>query len=72
MHVGDTVVIHARALNRSGDTIQGAPLVLISLAPDTMSVDSARFAVVGLIAGVGRAVVKDGSLFSAPLLIPIH
>lgn len=70
--IGDTIVIHARALNRSGDTIAGAPLKLISLDPDTMGVDTARFAVVGLIPGSGRAIVTSGALRSNPFLIPIH
>jgi hypothetical protein len=72
MHVGDTVVIHARAINRSGDSIPGAVLALVSLDPDTMGVDTARFAVIGLIAGTGRAVVKVGALASNPFLIPIR
>src|SRR5207248_1784329 len=33
MHVNDTVVIHARAINRSGDSIPGAILTLVSLDP---------------------------------------
>ena len=70
--INDTIIIHARALNRSGDTIAGAPLTLVSLNPDTMSVDTARFAVVGLLKGTGRAIVTSGSLRSNPFLIPIQ
>jgi hypothetical protein len=71
MHVGDTLVLHVRVLNRSGDSIPGAPVALIALNPDTMDVDSARFAVVAKIVGIGRVVAKSGSLPSDPLPIPI-
>ncbi len=70
--VGQSIVIHARALNRSGDTIAGAPLKLVSLDPDTMGVDTASFSVVGILAGTGRAIVTSGGLQSNPFLIPIH
>lgn len=70
--VNDTVVIQARAINRNGDSIPGASLTLVSLDPDTMGVDSARFAVIGIVAGgTGRAIVKVGNLASNPFLIPI-
>jgi hypothetical protein len=71
MHVGDTVVLRARVLNRAGDSIPGAPIVLFSLDPDTMAVDSARFAVVAKVVGIGRVVARSGSLPSDPLPIPI-
>jgi hypothetical protein len=69
--VGDTVVIHARVLNRSGDSIPGAPMALISLTPDTLGVDAARFAVVGKAKGPGQAIVKSADLPSSPFLIPV-
>lgn len=72
MHVGDTLVLRVRVLNRAGDSIPGAPVALISLDPDTMGVDSALFAVVANIVGTGRIVAKSGSLPSDPLPIPIR
>ncbi|MFI5207056.1 MAG: hypothetical protein ACHQX4_03470 [Gemmatimonadales bacterium] len=72
MHVGDTVVLHVRVLNRAGDSIPGAPIVLFSQDPDTMSVDSALFAVVANIVGTGRVVARSGTLPSDPLPILIH
>ncbi len=70
MHVGDTVVLHVRVLNRAGDSIPGAPASLFS--QDTlMAVDSARFAVVAKVIGIGHVVAKSGSLPSEPLPIPI-
>jgi len=71
MHVGDTVVLHIRVLNRSNDSIAGAPIALFSNDPDTMAVDTARLAVVAKIVGTGRIVARSGDLPSAPLLIPI-
>jgi hypothetical protein len=70
MHVGDTVVLHVRVLNRAGDSIPGAPVSLFSL--DTlMAVDSARFAVIAKYVGTGHIVARSGSLPSDPLPIPI-
>ena len=55
--------IHVRVLNRSGDSIPDYPVVLVSLSPDTIGIDSARVAVVGLLApGSGRVIAKAGSL----------
>lgn len=71
MHVGDTVVLRVRVLNRAGDSIPGAPIVLFSENPDTMGVDSARFAVIAKIVGTGRVVARSGTLPSDPLPIPI-
>ncbi len=70
--IGQSIVIHARALNRAGDTIAAAPLQLVSLNPDTMGVDTATFSVIGKLAGTGRAIVTSGGLRSNPFLIPIH
>ena len=67
--VGDTIPIDVRVLNRSGDSIPGAPVALVSLNPDTIGVDSARLAVVGLAAGPGQVIAKAGSLPSQPFRI---
>lgn len=69
--VGDTAVIQVRALNRSGDTIPNAVIVLFSRNPDTLGVDSARMAVIGLQKGTGRAVAVSGGLPSETFLIPV-
>jgi hypothetical protein len=70
MHVGDTVVLLVRVLNRAGDSIPGAPVSLFSV-DSLMTVDSARFAVVAKFVGTGHVVAKSGSLPSDPLPIPI-
>lgn len=69
--MGDTVVIRVRVLNRSGDSIIGAPVELVSLNPDTLGVDNARTAVIGKIKGSGRAIARSGDLPSAPFAIPV-
>ena len=71
MHVGDTVVMHVRVLNRAGDSIPGAPIVLFS-QDSLLAVDSARFAVIAEFAGLGHVVARTGSLPSDPLAIPIR
>jgi hypothetical protein len=71
MHVGDTLVLRVRVLNRSGDSIPGAPVALVSL-DSLMAVDSARFAVIAKFAGTGHVVAKSGSLPSDPLPITIQ
>lgn len=58
--VGDTIVIQVRVLNRSGDSIPGAVVTLISLTPDTLGVDNARLAVIGKAVGPGRAIAESG------------
>lgn len=71
--VGDTIPIHVRVLNRNGDSIIGAPVVLISLNPDTLGIDTARTAIIGRIAGVGRYVARTGTLLpSAPLPVTVQ
>ena len=67
--VGDTVPITVRVLNRSGDSIPNAPVVLISLDTLFISIDSARLAVIGDSAGLGRVIAKTGSLPSDPFRI---
>jgi len=69
IHVGDTVFIHVRALNRSGDSIPGAPITLDVENPDTIGVDTARQAVIGRAVGAGRVVAKSGNLPSDPFTI---
>ena len=71
IHVGDTVVLQVRALNRDGDSIPGAVILLHSRTPDTLAVDSARGAVVGLLVGSGRVVAVSNGLPSDPLTIPV-
>ena len=67
--VGDTVPVEVHALNRSGDSIPGAALFLVSLNPDTIGIDSARLAVIGLAVGPGQVIAKVGSLPSQPFRI---
>lgn len=55
-----------RVLNRSGDSIIGAPVVLVSLTPDTLGIDTPQVAVVGKLAGPGRAFARSGDLPSEP------
>ena len=70
--VNDTVEVHARALNRAGDSIPGALIVLIGLNPDTLGVDSARVAIFGVVPGTGRFVARTGNIPSTVLLIPVR
>lgn len=67
--VGDTVFVPVRVLNRDGDSIPGSPISLTPLDPDTLAVDSARQAVIGLKPGPGRIVATSGSLRSNPFRI---
>jgi hypothetical protein len=71
--VNDTVVIQVRVLNRSGDSIPGAPVAIHSLAPDTLGVDSARMAIVGLKPGRANfvAVARSSNLPSAPFPVVV-
>ena len=69
IHVNDTTAIHVRVLNRSGDSIVGAPVRLVSLTPDTLGIDSSRIAIVGLQAGPGKFVAFSGSLPSVPITV---
>lgn len=69
--LNDTIVIHLRVLNRSGDSIIGAPVALVSLTPDTLGIDSARTAVVGKRKGPGRAIARSGDLVSVPFAVVV-
>jgi hypothetical protein len=68
---GDTLVIHVRVLNRSGDSIPNAAVTLVSLTPDTLGVDNSRTAIVGIIPGHGRAIAVSGSLPSEPFAVVV-
>ena len=69
--VGQTLPIHVRVLNRNGDSIVGAPVRLVSLTPDTLGIDSASVAIVGLLAGPGKFVVFSGSLPSVAFPVQV-
>ena len=71
IHVGQTIAIHVRVLNRSGDSIAGAPVHLVSLTPDTLGIDSSQTAIVGLQVGPGKFVAFSGALPSVafPVLV---
>lgn len=76
VRVGDTVVIQVRVLARSGDSIPGAPVTLVSLTPDTIGVDSVRQAVFVVnppAAGVSHGLVtaRSGNILSDPLRITV-
>jgi hypothetical protein len=69
--VNDTVPIAVRVLNRAGDSIPGAPVVLTSLNPDTLGIDSASQSVIGLLPGPARIVARSGTLVSSPFPIRV-
>jgi hypothetical protein len=65
----DTVPLHVRVRNRAGDSIPGAPVRLVSLNPDTLAIDSALLAVIGVQPGPARVVAISANLHSDPLPI---
>lgn len=69
MRVDDTLDIQVRVLNRSGDSIPGAPVELISLQPDTISIHPGRIAIVGEALGPGDIIARSGDLPSAPFRV---
>lgn len=69
--VDSTVFVPVRVLNRSGDSIPGAPIRLTSLDTLTLGVDSASQSVIGLVAGPARIVASSGSLQSSPFRITV-
>lgn len=78
IHVDSVKVVNVRVLNRSGDSIPGATWVLLTLSPDTIGIDSARHAVIGLRwadttshIGSGRILARTGDLPSAPFRIVV-
>ena len=62
-------MVQVRALNRDGDSIPGAVIVLVSLNPDTVAIDSARMAVVGKAIGPAKVFARTGNLPSDPFTI---
>jgi hypothetical protein len=68
--VGDTLLIHVKVLNRSGDSIPSAVVTLVSLN-DTLDVDNSRVAVIGKLTGHGRAIAVSGSLPSEPFAVVV-
>jgi len=58
-----------RVLNRGGDSIPGAPVILVSLTPDTLGIDTPQVAVVGKLAGPGRAYASSGDFKSDPFRV---
>jgi hypothetical protein len=69
----DTVLIGVRVRNNAGDTIPGAPVQVISFAPDTLAVDTLPLplALVGLRTGPARVVAISGRLHSDPLVVSV-
>ena len=58
-------------LNRAGDTVPGQNARLVALNPDTLVVDSAISALVGVVPGIGRVVAFAGNLSSAPFNVTV-
>ena len=71
IHVNDTIPIHVRVFNRSGDSIVGAPVFLTVTNDTLMGIDTARTAVIGKKPGTDSLVARSGSLPSAPFRIRI-
>ncbi len=67
----DTIVVRVVVLDRSGDTVTGRPVQLLSLNPATLAIDSAEFGLVGVQPGAGRVVAISGTLQSAPLTVQV-
>lgn len=67
----DTVTIGVRVRARSGDTIPGAVVQLVSLNPDTVGIDSVAHGLIGLIPGHARVLAISGSLRSDPLRVTV-
>ncbi len=76
IQAGQTDTLHVRALDRSGDSV-GAAIRLLSLNPDTLSVDSVNLTVTGVLDTTrtypvtGRVVATAGNLQSLPLSITV-
>lgn len=72
MEVGDTLRLRARVLDRGGDTIAGATIVLAVVDTAYLALDSADFAVIGRADTTSaRVVALAGSLRSDPLVIRV-
>lgn len=68
----DTVQIGVRVLDRSGDSIPGASVQLVSLNPDTLGIDSATNGLIGLRPGPARVVAVSGNLRSSALSVTVQ
>ena len=62
IQVGQTIPIHVRVLNRDGDSIPDAAVLLVSLNPDTLGIDTAAVALVGKAKGPARWLARSGDL----------
>jgi len=72
VEVGDTLRLRARVLDRGGDTVPGATVVLAVVDTAYLALDSADFAVIGKATSTGAKVVAlAGSLRSDPLSIRV-
>jgi len=69
--VGETLAVQVAVLNRSGDTIPGAPVELITLTPDTLGIHPTQIAIIGKAIGPGRFIARSGNFPSAALQIPV-
>jgi hypothetical protein len=67
----DTVMIGVRVRNRSGDTIPGVAVRLLSLNPDTVAIDSAPLGLIGVQPGPGKVLAFAGSLASDPMNVKV-
>jgi hypothetical protein len=67
----DTVQIGVRVRNNAGDTIPGAPVQLVSFAPDTLAIDSALRGLIGVRLGHARLVAISRGLHSDPLVVAV-
>jgi len=67
----DTVPIDVRVRNDAGDTIAGARVQVISLAPDTLQVDTLPLRLIGVQPGPARVIAISGNLHSDPLAVTV-
>ncbi len=71
VEVGDTLRLHARVLDRGGDTIPGA-VVTLAVLDTFLTLDSADFAVIGrATTTAARVVALAGALRSDPYTIKV-
>ncbi len=72
VEVGDTLRLRARVLDRGGDTIPGATIVLSVVDTAYLALDSADFAVIGkATAPAAKVIAVAGTLKSGPLSIRV-
>ena len=67
----DTVRIGVRVRNNAGDTIPGAPVQVVSFAPDTLAVDTQPLGLIGLRRGHSRLLATSGNLRSDLLVVAV-